>query len=231
MKILCPFHKDTNPSMHVYEEYAHCFVCGGRAKTEDVLSGAEIEVIKKEPTNIPMELDRVRRLPKIHTRGLLLPADSEGYYIVWPDESFYKKRLFEGKQRYIGPRGRRPTPFIYKGSKEAVVLVEGELNAMSLYEGCQLNLAKGVNWLTIVSFGGVNNITDYINYSLQFKRIYVIVDRDIPGVIAGVKFKDGLLKHKRRVDQLIAVDNDINEILQKEGKEGVSRWWKETVGV
>jgi hypothetical protein len=36
-KILCPFHADQRPSMHVYDTHAHCFSCGAHVDAVDFL--------------------------------------------------------------------------------------------------------------------------------------------------------------------------------------------------
>jgi hypothetical protein len=38
-KIVCPFHADTRPSCHVYDDHVHCFSCGAHVDAVDYLMG------------------------------------------------------------------------------------------------------------------------------------------------------------------------------------------------
>lgn len=224
MKIHCvnPNHKDTNPSMQVYEDWCHCFVCDYRIPTEEVLNGEQIRFIKKEPENLTETLEYIRQLPILRIRGLYFPHSYRGYYIVWPDNSFYKLRLKEGTTRYVGPRGHKPGVFKYPGNDSILVLIEGEINCISLKESIPENIA------TLASPGSATEFTRYTSFCLRYSKIYIIVDKDIPGVVNGLKLKEELIKNKKWV-KLIATEKDINQILQEEGKEGVRSWIKENL--
>lgn len=220
MKILCPAHNDTNPSLHVYEDRAYCFTCGYSCPSDSIATPEELELLRREPTDIPEMVSYIESLPKVDVRGLKLHADSKGYFILWPDKSFYKQRLFEGKTRYIGPRGKRP-PVLRLGIGKNCIVVEGEINALSLHE---ILLKNHV----ILSPGSATELPKMVNQLLTFDSIVVIVDKDIPGVAWGSQLKSELLKYKKRV-QLVATEKDLNQTLQEGGKEAVSNWFKENV--
>lgn len=221
MKIKCPAHKDRTPSLHVYDDGAYCFVCGYRCSLGE-LGVDPKDVPKREPENIGETLEYIRTLPMEEIRGLRLHGDGFGYFIVWPDNSYYKKRLYEGAVRYVGPRGHRPPLLqIPAACGKHLVIVEGELNALSLGEV----LSGRAN---ICSPGSCTEALKHISLYLTTAYSFdIVVDKDIPGVAHGLKLKQELLKRGSREVKLVAVEKDINQILQDEGQEGVSKWAKE----
>lgn len=234
MKIKClnPKHKDDTPSMEVYPDWLHCFSCGYRVRSDGVISEEEIENLKKkqkEPENIEDRIRFIHSLPRQAVRGLSLPIDTSGYYIVWPTGTYYKYRITTGGQnRYIGPRGHKAPLFeLDIKSKETLVVIEGEINALSLSESLQDHQLRTIG---ICSPGSATELTRHLNIYLTYPRIIVIVDKDIPGVKNGLKLKELLIKKGKRV-QLLACENDINEILQEKGKGGVQDWWRQAVEV
>ncbi len=219
MKIRCtnPNHKDETPSMSVYADGAYCFSCGYSTNS---IKDPEYESKPKE--NLEGSIAYIQSLPTKSIRGLSLPSDDQGYYILWPDRSYYKKRLFEGKSRYIGPRGFR-APLLKLGQpSDRVCIVEGELNALSIglvYNG------------TILSPGAASNFMNYRDEYLTTKGDFtIVVDKDIPGVVAGLKLKEFLLKNKRLVS-LVAKKTDYNQILQDEGQETLLKTVLEDMGL
>ncbi len=191
--------------MEVYSDGAFCFVCNYSTN-----SIKDLKYESKPKENIEEVISYVKSLPTKLIRGLLLPYDDQGFYILWPDLSFYKKRLFEGKSRYLGPRGHR-APLLKLGKpSDRVLVVEGELNTMSaalVYPG------------TILSPGAASNFMNYSNEYLTFKGDFtIVVDKDIPGVVAGLKLKEFLIKNKRRVS-LVTKETDYNQELQDSGLE------------
>lgn len=229
MKILCPNHNDKTPSLHVYPEFAFCFVCGYRCPSDKVATKEELETVKREPTDIGGMIEYINNLPRGEIRGLQLHFDSNGYFIVWPDISFYKKRLTNGDARYVGPRGFRAPLFKIPGtSLQNLIVVEGELNALSLAEGYNYINSGVTNGVTIVSPGSANEMLRHLNTYLTYDKVIAIVDKDIPGVVNGLKLKDEFIKRNKRI-QLVTCEKDINQILQEEGKEGVAKWAKENL--
>lgn len=232
MKINClnPSHKDATPSMHVYPDMCYCFVCGFTCKSEDVINEEELKKIKpKEKENIKEKILYIQSLPVSHVRGLQLHIEQDGsYYVVWPDQSFYKKRVkTEMGSRYVGPRGHRPPLFRCKqegSSKEILVITEGELNTLSL----ELSLCEPR--IAMVSPGSANELMTHTDYYLQFNRIIVVVDKDIPGVYNGDKLKKTLLERGKSVD-LIALQTDFNDLLQQGGPELVKHTFMKELGL
>jgi 5S rRNA maturation endonuclease (ribonuclease M5) len=230
-KILCPYHNDTEPSMHLYGEYAYCFVCRANVKTSELnLPGSAREIrAKKNPVNIRERIQQIRELPKSMIRGFELHNDNTGYYVLWPDETYYVKRMNEGKNRYVSPAGvQRPLFTFYKrvtvDPKSVLVIVEGELNAMSL----RASITDDVD---IVSPGSANNFVKYIREYEEYKRVLIITDLDAPGVVFGVDLKDRLLSG-RKVN-IWPMERDLNEQYQEEnGKEKIqTEFTKARVGL
>lgn len=209
----------------MYPDRAYCFVCRYSCPSDNIVSAEELQQMRQEPADIEEEMAYIQQLPIRDIRGLKLPVDDQGYYIVWPNNNFYKKRLFEGKSRYVGPRGHRPPIFEYLTNRKSCIVIEGELNAVSGYNSLS---SKVTNRVTILSPGSATELPKILPYLLTFDTIAIIVDRDIPGVGWGSNLKHELVKHQKKV-QLVAVEKDINQILQEEGKEGVKKWFKENV--
>lgn len=220
MKIHCtnPNHKDADPSMSVYEDGGFCHACGYLDR-----SVADSDAPKREKENVEEKIEYIKSLPRVQVRGLTLPCDSQGFYILWPGEDYYKQRLTGGVEtRYLGPVGTRPPLLKILGDpRKAVAVVEGELNALSL-------LAGGYTG-TIASPGSATNMINFLQEYLQLGYSFaIVVDRDAAGVAAGVELKRELQKRGKRV-RLIAVAKDLNQLLQDEGKEGVKKWWEENL--
>ena len=204
--------------MHLYEEFAFCFVCKIKVPLSEVVDVETIRKIKKAPEDIKEAVEYITSLLPHSVRGLSLPQDDTGYYILWPDKSYYKKRLFRGDLRYMGPRGHRAPLLSFPGSEVFnLVLVEGELNALSL------RYAVGDDHrYTIASPGSCGEFLRHLDKYLTYTNITVIVDLDPPGVVYGLELKKELLKHGKRV-QLVAAEKDYNQILTEEGKEALKK--------
>lgn len=212
-KVNCtnPNHDDQTASMEVYNDGGFCFACSYVDK-----SLADENLPQKTKENIKETIAYIQGLPRKEIRGLYLPYDSSGFYILWPDNSYYKKRMFQGETRYIGPRGHRAPLYLRPGSARGnLVLIEGELNAESVYEVFKDYYRPG-----IASPGSANEFMRHIEEYLYYNAIYAILDKDPAGVAAGVELKNTLSKRGIRVN-LIAVTRDYNAILQEEGKEGL----------
>ena len=213
--ILCPFHNDTNPSMRIYGEYSHCFVCSAHVLTSE-LNLPEYKPRtppRKEPTNIAERIQYISKLPKQNIRGFNLAYDDLGYYLVWPSGNYYKRRNFTGKARYTAPSGVAQPLFVYPGSAKHLVVVEGEMNAMTLHRAVYGDFK-------VVSPGPASDFLRHVKYYFQFHRITLILDYDAPGIVFGLQVKEYLLKFGKHVN-LILVDKDYNQILQDSGEEAV----------
>lgn len=210
-KINCPYHDDANPSMHVYEEYAHCFVCGAHARNDKIGVKGDVQV-KKRPTDIKGVMEYIRGLPIERIRGLDFPTDNKGYYIVWPTNDFYKRRNTSGDLRYSGPRGARPPLFLYQGSKRLIV-VEGEINVCTIH-----TIVRPDH--TICSPGSASEFKRHIKEYMKYDEITLILDHDAAGIVFGLEIKEMLLKTGKRT-RLVTVRTDYNDVLQEQGPEAV----------
>lgn len=222
MKILCPNHKDNTPSLHVYKEYSHCFVCGFRIKNT---GESYVTQIKEEPEEIKSKIRIIQNLPVERVRGLDLHTDEQSYYILWPDFHFYKQRNYIGEQRYMGPKGIRPPLFLYPEETDHIVAIEGELNCISVWyshTNVQFNH-------TLCSPGAASNFTKYVDFFLKYKKITLILDHDPAGVAYGSETKERLLKLCKHVN-LVTVDTDYNDILQNSGYSVVLNKFRKDVG-
>lgn len=222
MKIHCtnPDHDDRNESMQVYDDGGFCFACGYLDRSQ---SDTNAPVREKE--DIGAKIEYITSQPRVQIRGLTLHSDSHGYYILWPERNFYKKRLIGGTpSRYLGPSGIRPPLFKIHGDGKAMAIVEGEINALSLaageFKGCIVSPGSASNM--------INFLQEYLNMSYSCAIVNIIVDKDAAGVAAGIELKRELLKKGKRV-QLIACEKDLNQLLQDEGKEGVRKWVEENL--
>lgn len=218
MKILCPKHADTTPSMHVYETHGYCFVCKALIPVDRLeLDKEQLKTTKRGPEDVTETYRYIRNLEIRNIRGLQLHTDAEGYYITWPSMDFYKKRLFGEGIRYLGPRGHRAPLLTYQVCPSSIlILVEGELNLYSL--AATYSDSKVV----MTSPGSANELMRHLSIYLTYKTIYIIVDKDAPGVLNGLKLKKELLRHKKQV-HLIALERDFNDILQTDGTDGIKR--------
>lgn len=216
-KVHCPAHEDDTPSMHLYEDRGWCYVCNYSCPVEDIAPG--YRHVKKEPEDVKSKIEYIRNLPIKPVRGVRLHHDNLGYFILWPKLEYYKYRRFneDGGPRYIGPRGVR-APFLLfdANSAKALILVEGELNAISL------RVAYPNHKVAIASPGSCAEFSRHYKEYLNFQYICIIVDYDNPGVGHGLALKQRLLKDKKNVE-LIAMSPDYNDILQSSGVDGVQK--------
>lgn len=220
-KIICPSHNDTVPSMHIYEDFGFCFVCHVSIPVSELnLPGNFEQRPRQDPTNIPKMIERIKSLPTAFTRGFYFPYDDRGFYIVWPGENYYKRRNnSQNTNRYVSPSGAVKPLFVYPGNSRQLVIIEGELNAMSL-NSCLFGEFK------ICSPGPASDLMRYIKYYSQFDNIRIYVDYDGPGVVFGSTLKDMLLKQHKRVI-LVAMTRDFNDILCKDGEDAVRKRFEE----
>jgi len=236
MKVRCcnPAHTDDTPSMHVYPEIAYCFVCGFTCDSKDVMDEEDYKKIKvKEKDNIEEKIKEIEKLPKRVIRGLLLPYDESNgsYYIVWPDKTFYKKRVSsDSRSRYMGPRGHKPPLFRCRSDNSTkqvnrvCIVMEGEINALSL------DIAIRGYPVDIVSPGSCNSLLDHTPTYLQYNHTIIIVDKDPPGVYNGYRLKETLMDAGKSVT-LIALDQDFNDLLQQGGPELVKQVFMKELGL
>lgn len=219
-KIRCPFHQEETPSCVLYSDGYKCFGCGAYGKLSE-LTGVELpppeELEPEPPEDISASLDRIYALPKAEVRGLLLPADHKGFYITWPEHDYYKLRMWEpGKgPKYIGARGHtRPLFWARKNRSDILVIIEGELNALSIAESC-LDI-------DVVSPGGTGDFTerkvrDRLTSYYRYSTILVIADADKPGAEAIINTLAVLWAN--RINAVgVPMSPDANEVMVKSGK-------------
>lgn len=222
-KIRCPSgtHEDTTPSCALYADGSgYCFSCQSFFKKL-----AEPEAVPEvKPEDLIEKLSYIDSLPKDTIRGLLLPYDNMGYYIVWPDRSYYKLRKWatNGPQdRYLSPRGVAKTPFYIPPSilTESLIIVEGEINALSL------NKAK-VNY-GIFSPGSttnfsVNYLEKYLRKLTHYTKILILVDDEYVSLQAALTVKD-FLQHTCPNVLIHLMNIDCNDILVTHGEEALKK--------
>ncbi len=233
-KMLCPSHEEDTPSCAVYEDgTGWCFGCNMHfAKLDDP---KPVEPVIPEDLN--EKIKYIRSLDKIQYRGLDLPSDKEGYYVLWPRDEYYKLRRWDATMgdlpKYRGARGIKKPWFCFNpdawisGKKSLAVVVEGEINAMSL------NVAYPD--LPVFCPGGAGNFTDATSNKMlpiltNYDEICIIVDEDMAGVNAAIKLK-GLLQPNCRNVVIELMEQDVNSILVNKGVQGIKETLRLTESV
>lgn len=216
MKVLCPHHDDNTPSCHIYADgHYYCYTCRAYGPTEklglkDVVPTIDTVV---KPDSVEDNIKYIESLPTKQIRGFTLPYNDQGYFLLWPDKSYYKLRLWEGKSRYRAPRGVKKPLFKFPGSVDKLVIVEGEFNALTLVTCLDTDE-------TICSPGPCTDFVRYIKSYLDYPEILIIADRDAAGAVYGKELRDLIATHKKRVS-LYVTSKDYNDILTEEGPEQV----------
>jgi DNA primase len=218
-RILCPHHKESTPSCVIYPDgWYTCFGCGARGRAKDI--GQEVRKTgTKYVENVSETLAHIATLPKRLVRGHFLHCDEHHYYVVWPDGSYYKRRSFAGDvagPKYRGPSGvRKPIFWARAEAHPGLIIVEGELNALSV--------AEAVDWADVVSPGGAGDFAshrlkeDLPNY-LKYQTILIVADADKAGAIAVIELASALRPHVSDV-RIFLMEEDANDILVNHGKE------------
>lgn len=220
--INCIFHDDRTASMKIYGPVAYCFVCCIQVPTSSLnMRGLVKETPRQEPTNIPERIKYIKNLPKKHIRGFDLHSDDSGFYIIWPGENYYKKRTNGSVSRYIGPAGVRAPLLAFPGLKDHLIVVEGELNAMSLY-----NAVYGD--YTVVSPGSASEFMRHIPLYKGYKKVTLVLDYDAAGIVHGSQTKEVLLKSEIDV-RLVLMEIDFNDIFTKQGEDKVREVFEKEV--
>lgn len=218
MKVLCPRHEDINPSCEVYEDGAYCYSgCGAIPLSEIGINANEISPKPKE--DVEASLLYVASLPSGSVRGFSFPTDKLGFYIVWPNAPYYKKRLFDpkAKTKYIGPAGHKPPLFwaAQEGS-QVLTVVEGELEALSL-------AAAQLGW-DIVSPGSAGQFASpaLVRSCLRYDTVLIAVDNDGPGIKGAQDLASALVA---KVPKLVVIykdkERDFNKVFCEEGAPGL----------
>ena len=208
-KIICPKHDDTNASMELYDNgIGHCFVCGAHMQILDAVNSLPRK--PKVIEDVASSIRDIRALPMKHIRGLWLHCDAGGYYIVWPENNFYKYRLTSGYPRYVGPTGHTPPLFWAKRgvANSTLIIVEGELNALSIAEASS-------DW-DVVSPGSASNFgskeAELLELAGKYQHIIVWTDHDSAGIMALWKLLPVLVNRPIKCSH-ISQEMDANEVL------------------
>lgn len=218
MKILCPRHEDTNPSCEVYQDGAYCYSgCGPLPLSEIGINTDDLPPKPKE--DVEATLTYISSLPiRVH-RGFGFPADSTGFYICWPNASYYKKRSFDpaARPKYVGPTGHKPPLFWASHTGVSVLaVIEGELEALSL-------AAAELEW-DVVSPGSAVLFTApaLLKHCISYQTVIIAVDNDGPGIKAAQDLAAGLVD---RVPKLVVLykdkERDFNKVLCEQGVSGL----------
>lgn len=229
-RIICQFHKESTPSLVLYGDRYYCFGCGAKGKS-NTLKNIDQSLITDDEVVVREDLNEtfnyINSLNRIDHRGLSFPCDAKGYYIVWPNGQYYKKRLFgEEKSKYRCPIGHKKPLFIAldAGPKaKGLIVVEGEINAMSL--------ALCIKDYSIVSPGGSTEFDKkYLPYLVGYDRVFIVADKDSAGAKAVINLKSILVQYTPYIKYSL-LEQDINEILIKYGQEKVRETLKEKMGL
>lgn len=228
MKITCPFHDDGTASLHVYEDHFNCFGCGARGSIEQLEAKipsfkTRLPVQHRAPENLEESIARVTALPLSQVRGLSLQTDQRGYYIVYPNAKYYVRRSWtDDEPRFYAPVGVRKPLYALRQGGSTLVLIEGQINALSALESVPDH--------AVISPGASTdfNKPGTVEECLRYSTIYIVVDNDAAGVVAAVQLRDTLLFKGKRVI-VIALDDDFNSILVNLGKEALNNKIKESI--
>lgn len=223
-KYHCPHHEEKTPSAVAYANSYFSFCCGRFGPLSELgLSPSDrVEITYVE--DIAASVDRIKNLPKQEIRGFALHADDLGYYLLWADSTYYKRRVYgaDATNKYRGPSGHKKPPFYAQidGNYRDLALVEGEFNAMSL--------ALLEPPMTVISPGGAGDF-----YSSRGSRgleayasgfvgvIHVVVDADAAGAQAAIETKAKLITLGCPDVRIHLMEKDFNDILVQDGKEAL----------
>lgn len=218
MRLICPFHSEKTPSLIIYGQHYKCYGCGRSGNTSELPGGSGPLFV--EPPKVREDLSRslqvIKSYPKADHRGFSLHATNKAFYLIWPGDIFYKRRLLEGEPKYRCPSGHQVPLFVARAEGDAVVIVEGEFNALSIAKACP--------GIAVLSPGGANHFeSDYTTLShltriLSFSKVLIVADKDP----AGAKAIAGLYKHLKlrgRECMTLLMDRDANEVMLTDGEE------------
>jgi len=223
-QINCVFHKgDNTASLTLYTDGRYyCFGCTASGKCSDLGLDIQGEITNARPRpreDIRQSLERIANLPTKPIRGLNLPTDDSGYYIVWPDRSYYVKRFFDSAnsgRKYHSPSGHTKPLFQLTGTTDCLVVVEGQINALSI--------RSALPDLECCSPGGAGDFTKseyagYRGYYRSFRKILILADADTPGLKAAYALSRALIKDGIPDVTFRLMKEDANDILTKYGAE------------
>lgn len=218
-RILCPFHQERTPSCIIYAEHYHCYSCGAHGPLSAIGEQGTPLITQKE--DLETEFEYIRSLPTQSIRGLHLPCDERGYYLLWPNALYYKKRYFDADNgsKYRNPSGHQKPLYIPcdTNGETPLIIVEGELNAASIHKACPE--------IAVCSPGAATDFYSskyetYVDFYRKYANIILVVDNDAPGIKAGIELHSRLLDFTNNV-QVSSWGKDANQVLQDVGAEGL----------
>lgn len=220
-KYHCPHHEEKTPSAVAYENSYYSFCCGRSGPLSDLGLAPGERIEKTYIEDLDSSIAAIRALPTQEIRGFKLHADDRGYYLVWPNGDYYKRRVYgaDSGSKYRGPSGHSKPWFVAQTTQsDTLVLVEGEFNAMSL-----ATLELGCN---IVSPGGAGDFysrtgKQYLQDCLLYSDIHVIVDADAAGAQAAIETKAYLVANGHDNVKIHLVEKDFNDIHTEQGKDAL----------
>lgn len=219
-KIHCPFHAEKTESCVIYETNYHCYGCGAHGPLSDLGRAPTAAPKERYKEDLDARRKEIEALPRSTHRGFVFPYNHRGYFITWPDCSYYKQRLFDpkdGESKYKCPAGQ-PQPLFWarRGAGRILALVEGELNSMSMAEAFP-------EW-DVCSPGSASDFKTerFRKFLLTIARSYCTVivqtDRDGAGTEAAIHTK-GLLLNKVPNIPIVLMARDASEIYCAHGKD------------
>lgn len=219
-RVLCPRHEEHTPSCVIYPTHAYCYGGCGRIPLGEVGLSPETSPKPRPAEDLTASRSRIDLLPRKLIRGFELPHDSFGFYILFPESLYYKRRNWSGEPKYKNPSGIPQPLFIARrGASPTLFLVEGELNCLSI--------AEAFPECDAMSPGSATGFMKYTKSTLlthvtSYSTISVIVDRDTPGVKAAIHVQSLLAGSIPKVNVCLMA-KDANEIHCESGPEALRR--------
>lgn len=223
-QINCVFHKgDRTASLTLYTDGRYyCFGCTASGKCSELGLDIQGEITNARPRpkeDLANSIEYISGLPTKLLRGLDLPYDDTGYYIVWPDRSYYVKRLFDPStsgRKYHSPSGHSKPLFKIAGTSTTLIIVEGQINALSIH--------SAIPDIECCSPGGAGDFVkgDYERhrgYYRSFGKILILADADTPGLKAAYALSRALIADGVADVTFKLMKEDANDILTRYGKE------------
>lgn len=217
MKVLCPRHQESTPSVKIYPDGGYCYGCGAQIPLTELGLPNSYTPQRKYVEDLDAGREYIATLPVKEIRGFNLPYNDFGYYLLWPNCSYYKRRNWgDADPKYTNPAGY-PQPLF--GVRELfqgrIFLVEGEFNALSLAHAYPND--------SVISPGSASNFkhmagTSMLTIVRYYRTVVVVVDSDAAGVDAAIHTK-GTLVNKVPELQIALMQKDANELYCEGGKE------------
>lgn len=221
-RVHCPLHAEETPSCVIYSTHAYCYGGCGRIELSALGRAAENRRIERYKEDLQEARKYVETLPTKVIRGFPLRYDDRGYYLVWPDFTYYKRRNWSDEgAKYKNPAGHAQPPFwVRREHYPTLCLCEGEFNALSIGEAfpewdvCSPGSASDFKTEKTRSF--------LLTYCARYCTIVIITDYDGPGTEAAIHAK-GLLVGKVPKVQIALMQKDANEWICETGKEALKQ--------